>query len=287
MSENSVGENSDPLNEIFSGAADERDLAEMVARDGQPLITRFTIVLGAALLFLGGIIAGSYFQSSSGAATGGANLASAFASARSGASGQSTRGASGFGGGGFGGAGGFGLPVAAGQIKLIDGKNIYVTTSTGSIVKVSTDSTTRIRQTATLTVGDLKVGDTVSVSGQAGADGTVAATSINTGEIPAGFGGGAPTAGTPSPSAASSSKPSRKSTSKKPSASGSASASPSGTAAPGGGFGNSGRGTALIDCLTKAGIKVDPTQGIRSLFGSTDPKVQAALTTCRAAAPLP
>jgi hypothetical protein len=250
MSEKMAGEGSDPVNDIFSGARDDRDLSEMVARDGQPVITRFTVMLGLAALFLGGIIAGTYFQSSSGsAATGGG---AALASARAAGAGSSTRGT----------GGGFGTPVASGQIQLIDGSNVYVTTQTGSIVKVATDATTRIRKSATLTVKQLKIGDTVSVSGSDGADGTVTATSINVGALPAGLGGA--TRGTGG--AASNTT---------------TSASPRPPVAGGGG---AGRNPALIACLKKNGVTIDPTQGTRGLRNSTDPKVQAAFAKCRTSA---
>jgi hypothetical protein len=266
MSEKIPGEGSDPVNDIFSGARDDRDLSEMVARDGQPVITRFTLVLGVAALFLGGIIAGSYFQTANGSAATGAGAA--LASARTGAAGSSARGtgaASGFSGFG-GGGGGFGAPVASGQIQLIDGTNVYVTTQTGSIVKVATDATTRIRQSTTLTVKQLKVGDTVSVSGQSGADGTVTAASINVGALPVGIGTGATGSATKSGSAA----PSTTSSTQKPSVTG--------------GGGGAGRNTALIACLKKNGVTVDPTQGTRALRNSTDPKVQAAFAKCQTSA---
>jgi hypothetical protein len=275
MSEKFTGEGSDPVNEIFSGARDDRDLSEMVARDGQPVITRFTVLLGLAALFMGGIIVGTYFQTSSGAATGGGATLSAFRSAASGQSTRGTGGASGF--GGFGGsAGGLGAPVASGQIKLIDGTNVYVTTETGSIVKVSTDGTTRIRKSSTLTVGQLKVGDTVSVSGSDGADGTVTATAINIGALPTGLGGGgtdgsASKSGSAAPSTTASTKPST-----------TASKAPSTTPKPS--VSGAGRNTALIACLKKNGITVDPTQGTRALRNSTDPKVQAAFAKCRTSA---
>ena len=260
MSEKSVGEvnGSDPLNEIFSGPMDGRDLAEMVARDGKPLITRFTIFLSVVALVLGGVIVGAHFKTSGTSANASAanfeSLRSAFASQGSSLSGAAPT------------FGGFGAPTAAGQIKLIDGTNIYVTTDTGSIVKVSTDATTRIRQSATLTIGQLKIGDTVSVSGQDGADGTVAATSINVEGAQTGAGTPSAAATAPSPSTA------PKSSAPTPTKS----ATPSGTTAP-----RIGSLTALTACLTKAGVKVDPTQGIRGLRNSSDPKVQAALAACR------
>lgn len=276
MSEKLGGEaiQNDPLNEIFSGPIDERDLSEMVARDGKPLFTRLTAILGLAALFLGGIIVGAHFQSQNASAT--ASSAAAGAS-RNAFAGQGSRGAgatSAFGGGAFGGGafGGLGTPVAAGQIKLIDGANIYVTTGSGSVVKVATDNTTRIRKSATLTIDQLKIGDTVTVSGQNGADGTVSATSINVGGLPGGVGGTA-TGGA-----------NQKSASPTPSVSTSKSPIPSVSTSGGASIPRANRSAALIACLQKKGIKVDPTKGTRGLRNSTDPKVQAAFAACRTSA---
>ena len=275
MSEKLGGEaiQNDPLNEIFSGPSDERDLSEMVARNGKPLFTRLTAILGLAALFLGGIIVGAHFQSQNASATGSSAAAGASRNAFAGQGSRGAGAASAFGGGAFGGgAGGLGTPVAAGQIKLIDGTNIYVTTESGSVVKVATDNTTRIRKSATLTIGQLKIGDTVTVSGQNGADGTVSATSINVGGLPGGVGGTA-TGGA-----------SQKSASPTPSVSTSKSPKPSASTSGGASTPRVNRSAALIACLQKKGIKVDPAQGTRALRNSTDPKVQAALAACRTSA---
>jgi hypothetical protein len=274
MSEKLGGEaiQNDPLNEIFSGPSDERDLSEMVARDGKPLFTRLTAILGLAALFLAGIIVGAHFQSQNVSATGSSAAAGASRNAFAGQGSRGAGAASAFGGGAGGLAGGLGTPVAAGQIKLIDGTNIYVTTESGSVVKVATDNTTRIRKSATLTIGQLKIGDTVTVSGQNGADGTVSATSINVGGLPGGVGGTA-TGGA-----------SQKSASPTPSVSTSKSPKPSVSTSGGASIPRANRSAALIACLQKKGIKVDPTKGTRALRNSTDPKVQAAFAACRTSA---
>ena len=66
-----------------------------------------------------------------------------------------------------------------GQIKLVDGSNIYITTSDGSTVKVTTTPTSKVTKWVAGAVGDLKAGDTITVPGAAGSDGTIAASSIS------------------------------------------------------------------------------------------------------------
>lgn len=69
----------------------------------------------------------------------------------------------------------------SGQVKLVDGKNVYVTTSSGSIVKVTTSDQVTVTKQAAGKVTDIKPGDTVTVRGSTNSDGTVAATSISVG----------------------------------------------------------------------------------------------------------
>ena len=83
-----------------------------------------------------------------------------------------------------------------GQVKLIDGTNVYVTDTSGNVVKVATTGST-ISKSAPATVTDLAIGDTVIVRGATGSDGTVAATAITDSGAgaAAGFGRGAGGAG--------------------------------------------------------------------------------------------
>ncbi|HEX3623611.1 MAG TPA: hypothetical protein VHT97_14955, partial [Acidimicrobiales bacterium] len=91
------------------------------------------------------------------------------------ASGGAAAGGGGTGRAGF--AGGAGA-ATAGQVKLIDGPNIYVTDATGNIVKVTTSDASRITHTGAGTINDILPGDTVVVQGQKGADGIVSATAV-------------------------------------------------------------------------------------------------------------
>lgn len=94
-------------------------------------------------------------------------------------------------GGGGNTPGGGGGNVTFGQVKLVDGDNLYVTNAQGNTVKVSATSA-QITTSQPGTLNDLKPGETVIVQGQAAKDGTVKATSVSTG----GGGGGLPTGGT-------------------------------------------------------------------------------------------
>ena len=84
--------------------------------------------------------------------------------------------------------GGGGGNVTFGQVKLVDGDNLYVTNAQGNTVKVSA-ADAQITTSQPGTLNDLKPGETVIVQGQADKDGTVKATSVSTGG--AGLPGGA------------------------------------------------------------------------------------------------
>ena len=75
-------------------------------------------------------------------------------------------------------------------MRLVDGDNIYVATTSGDIVKVHTSkSSTTITKTSSGTVSDVHPGDNVVAQGSAGSDGTINATRVNDGGT-AGAGGG-------------------------------------------------------------------------------------------------
>jgi hypothetical protein len=76
-----------------------------------------------------------------------------------------------------GGAGAAGAAVA-GQVKLVDGNNLYVTDAQGNVVKVVTTPASRFTRTGSGTIQDVRPGDTVVVQGQKGDDGIVTATAV-------------------------------------------------------------------------------------------------------------
>jgi hypothetical protein len=84
------------------------------------------------------------------------------------------RGAAGAGSGG--GAGGAGATV--GTVKLIDGNNIYVTETNGTVVKVATNAASQLTKTDPATIKDITPGETVIIRGATATDGTVTATAV-------------------------------------------------------------------------------------------------------------
>lgn len=76
-------------------------------------------------------------------------------------------------------AAGGGGGATIGEVKLVDGDVVYVTTADGTTVRVTTTSDSEVTTTSEGTVADLAVGDTVIVQGETGEDGTVAASSIS------------------------------------------------------------------------------------------------------------
>ncbi|UQU61339.1 hypothetical protein COUCH_19955 [Couchioplanes caeruleus] len=65
-----------------------------------------------------------------------------------------------------------------GKVKLVDGTTIYVETAGGAVVTVRTGGDTAVRTATAGKLKDVRAGDTVSVQGAAGADGTVTATTV-------------------------------------------------------------------------------------------------------------
>jgi hypothetical protein len=137
-------------------------------------VNKITVVLAGLTLVVGGFVAGSLVQKDAG-------TSSNSALPSSGAPGGN------FGGQGFPGAGGTGTDNTgtgqgargtAGTVKVIDGSTIYVTTSSGDTVVVKTDGDTKVSASRSGTLKSLKVGQSVTVQGQTGSDGSVTASSV-------------------------------------------------------------------------------------------------------------
>jgi hypothetical protein len=139
------------------------------------------IVLAAGAFYAGVSVEKSHAKSSTSGTL--AAAFSRFAGARGGAGGTRGTGATGATGTGTGtaaggAAGAAGAGVTVGQVKLVDGKNVYVTDTAGGITKIVTNASSTITVSQAGTVSDVKPGDTVIVRGAAGKDGTVTATSL-------------------------------------------------------------------------------------------------------------
>ena len=89
-----------------------------------------------------------------------------------------------------GGQGGF----LAGQIQAIDSGGFTLTDNSGKEVRVNVTSTTLIQEQTSVSLTNLKQGDTVAVSGSQASDGSVTARLVRVGQD-GGF--GAPPGGTP------------------------------------------------------------------------------------------
>jgi hypothetical protein len=176
--------------ELLETSPFEGDLSkELAARPPRRVRPGPTLYLGAGVLLVAGFLGGVQAQKQWGPkpASNNANaLQQALASRFGGAGGA---GGTGQGGAqqGRSGTGSFAL----GTVKLVDGKTIYLQTSTGGVVQVKTDDSTKIQVAKEGTVKDLAVGSTVIVQGTPGADGTVKASSVDpaTG-LPTGRGAG-------------------------------------------------------------------------------------------------
>jgi hypothetical protein len=138
---------------------------------------RGTLVLGALVLLVGGFLGGTQVQKHWGA------TATATGTNRPAGGAGQNRAAGGF--AGLGGAQGGAAPTAsaapagtAGTVKLVDGNTIYVQTADGTVVTVKIDGKTAVRTASKASVKDVKTGDTVTVQGGAGTDGTVTATAV-------------------------------------------------------------------------------------------------------------
>ena len=182
----------DETDVLFRDDVDEPD--EMPTRASRRVVTAWTMVFAALVIAGAGFVAGIQMEKhNEPAATGLPTGLAAFANARNGAL---NGGAAAFGNrganaganaanGATNGANGATNPATpasngtTGQIKLVDGSNIYITTSDGSTVKISTTPTSKVTKSVAGAVGDLKAGDTITVQGAAGSDGTIAASSIS------------------------------------------------------------------------------------------------------------
>lgn len=125
--------------------------------------------------FWGGVVAEKHHGG--GGATAASSLAGRFAAARA-AAGRAG-GATGASGLGLAGAGGFGgAPATSGTVVGVSGSVLYVSDSSGNLVKVYVGPATTITRTAQTPLSGLQVGDAVVVSGSTGSGGEVNATSV-------------------------------------------------------------------------------------------------------------
>jgi hypothetical protein len=157
---------------------DDNLAAELAARQPRRLTSRSTLLLGGAVLIVGGFLGGVLVQKNFGTTTpNAANGAALGANARGGAGGFG-----GF-GGGTGQNPGVGTTPAAGNsttgtVKFVDGTTVYLTTADGQVITVKTSGSTTVRTQQAATLKDLLTGATVTVQGTADANGVITATQV-------------------------------------------------------------------------------------------------------------
>ncbi len=184
---------------------------ELPARPRRRLLTPIPLALLGVLLIASGFIAGVQVQKgqTSTASTGGvpAGLASRFAALGVGtpSTGKTSTGAA---AGGFPGAGTAAGRPTSGTVAYLEGNTLYVTNSEGNTVKVKTSPSTSVTKTVNTKLKGIYPGETVTVIGATGSNGTVSAESISVGSSGTGLAallGGSGTTGSGKTSSSSSS----------------------------------------------------------------------------------
>ena len=116
-----------------------------------------TVVLVGLLIAAGGIWGGAALQRSHGTSSSSSSAASSFASLFGGRGAGSTGGATGV-------PGALGA-AATGTVTEVSGSTLYVTNSSGDLVKVTVNPSATVTRNAKSSLGSLVVGDTVVVQG--------------------------------------------------------------------------------------------------------------------------
>jgi Cu/Ag efflux protein CusF len=145
----------------------------------RPWFNRGTLILSALALLVGGFLGGVQVEKhfgSSAAATSAADRRAALQGI--------------LGGGGFNRRDASAAPSSSaspaaestsGTVKLVDGTTIYVSLAGGDVLTVRTSASTKVSVGSATKVGQLKVGDKVTVVGPTDSSGNVTATAITAG----------------------------------------------------------------------------------------------------------
>ena len=184
----------DLLSVLSSPLGNDDELTAVLTRRPRAKLPSLTVVLVVLVVasagFIGGVLTGKHYGSSGSSGAAGFRLPAGvtlpsgaaggpgggFPGSGAGGTGSSTGGT----GTGTGTGGGFGAGNATiGTIKLVDGKTVYVQTTSGSIVQVTTSSATKVTVSTSAPVKDLTPGTTVIVQGSKNSGGGVTATSIS------------------------------------------------------------------------------------------------------------
>jgi hypothetical protein len=197
--------------DVLAQPPDARDISAELAAPPRRALPWLTMGLSACIVAAAAFAGGALVEKNHLRSTpGGTGRASAFAGAGGAARTGGTGGFGGFGGGtrtgagtgtgtgtgavpgagagaASGGTGGSGVTI--GTVKLVDGSTLYVTDSSGNIVKVTTGASTKVTEARTGKVGDLQPGQSVTVRGSQNSGGDIAATAVTEGAATGGFAG--------------------------------------------------------------------------------------------------
>jgi hypothetical protein len=188
---------SDQNGPLVTAEADEEDWLAPPPKRGVRL-KLVTLVLLVAAAAAGAFWTGTVVQKHNGPASTSGSAAALISRFRSAAAGA--------GAGGAGSGGGFGAsrvaPTASGTLTDMTGTTLYLTDASGALIKVVTTPSTTVTRTGVGQPGTLTIGDTITVEGTKGTDGTVTATRVvataqgvsatGSGGAAGGQGGGAP-----------------------------------------------------------------------------------------------
>ncbi|WP_093611566.1 hypothetical protein [Actinoplanes philippinensis] len=159
--------------------------AELAAAAPKKWWNKGTVGLGVAALLMGGFLGGVQAQKQWGTSATSATSGFPGGGTRGAGGGFPRTGASGAPGGAFPGAGtatGTGTTAAsngtAGKVKLVNGKTIYVETEDGTVVTVKTDGSTTVNTATRGELSDVKAGQSITVEGATGDDGSVTAKTV-------------------------------------------------------------------------------------------------------------
>ncbi|MFJ8440180.1 hypothetical protein [Kitasatospora griseola] len=169
--------------ELLATAPDARDITAELAAPPRRKLPWPTLVLSGGLIAVLSFAGGVWYQK--GDNSGGNGAARASGGQYPGGGQQNGNRRSG-GQGGYGGQAGGGF--TRGTVKSVDGTTVYLTDANGNTVKITTGDSTKVTTTKEGKVGDLQPGQSVTVTGSKGADGSYSATQLTEGGA-GGFGG--------------------------------------------------------------------------------------------------
>jgi hypothetical protein len=154
--------------------ADDLD-GELAARATRRLANRTTTALLAALLLVGGFLAGAQAQKHWGSA---ASPAAAGGGTGANPAGGNAANAANGGAGATGRTGTAGTTSTTGTVKLVDGTTVYLQLANGDVVTVKTSGATSVQTVQTGSLAQLAPGTQVTVEGQSGGTGIVLASRL-------------------------------------------------------------------------------------------------------------